>query len=278
MGIYGLATFVQEHCSLGEKESWHVDATEKRTSFVIDGNAFTYHYAMQSRTSWAHGGQYSAIARTIRHDLLILQRAGIELTFVFDGAVPQDKQKTRLHRYATYIERGATTLSNLDNINASLRRSASNEPQIPNELFLLPPLMLDVCIQTLREMGIRVIICTGEADGHVVNMAHNQDGYVLSKDSDMHVYPHSGKGYIPLNTLSISNDAVTATVYHPRALASLLNLDVALLPLFGTLLGNDYLDAKLVRMPIIEWCSERGFQCRSKTAFWPKFVAEFLHK
>lgn len=58
MGIYGLAAFVHEHSTLGDQKTWTVGDTAKPTTehFIVDGNAFTYHYAMQSRAGWIHGG------------------------------------------------------------------------------------------------------------------------------------------------------------------------------------------------------------------------------
>ncbi|KAI7882352.1 PIN domain-like protein [Lichtheimia hyalospora FSU 10163] len=281
MGIYGLAAFVHEHSTLGDQKTWSIgDAVNPTTEhFIVDGNAFTYHYAMQSRADWIHGGQYSVVAKAIQEDVLVLQRAGIQMTVLFDGAVPHDKQPTRLRRYASYIERASMTLSNLDNINSALRQSKlGDDLPIPSDFFLLPPLMLDVCVQALREMHVEIIVCADEADGQVATLAQVRNGYVVSKDSDMHVYPHAGKGYIPLGSLNIGNDMISATAYHPKSLASLLDLNIELLPLFGTLLGNDYLDTKLVREPITGWCSSRGFQCKSKTIYWPKIVAEFLRR
>ncbi|CDH52733.1 hypothetical protein RO3G_07522 [Lichtheimia corymbifera JMRC:FSU:9682] len=281
MGIYGLAAFVHEHSTLGDQKTWTVGDAAKPPAehFIIDGNAFTYHYAMQSRADWIHGGQYSVVAKAIQDDVLVLQRAGIQLTVLFDGAVPHDKQRTRLKRYATYLERASMTLSHLDHINSALRQSKMGDDlPIPSDFFLLPPLMLDVCVQALQEMKVETIVCADEADGQVATMAELRNGYMVSKDSDMHVYPRAGKGYVPLGSLNIRNDMVSATAYHPKALASLLDLKIDLLPLFGTLLGNDYLDTKLVRDPITEWCSSRGLQCKSKTVYWPKIVGEFLRK
>lgn len=224
-------------------------------------------------------GQYSVVAKAIQDDVLVLQRAGIQLTVLFDGAVPHDKQRTRLKRYATYLERASMTFSHLEHINNALRQSkVGDDLPIPSDFFLLPPLMLDVCVQALREMNVEIIVCADEADGQVATMAQERNGYVVSKDSDMHVYPRAGKGYIPLGSLNIRNDMVSATAYHPKSLASLLDLKIDLLPLFGTLLGNDYLDTKLVRDPITDWCSSRGFQCKNKTVYWPKIVGEFLRK
>ncbi|KAI8148110.1 PIN domain-like protein [Fennellomyces sp. T-0311] len=278
MGIFGLSAFVHEHGTLGDQCSWSSDAKEKADQhFIIDGNAFTYHYAMKNNTSWIHGGQYRAVAEVIRHDIAALQRAGIQITFLFDGALPDDKEHTRMKRYRSYIERAELLLTHLDQINQGFK---GKDGGIAADMYLIPPLMLDVCIQTIRDLGLDPVVCQGEADGHVVRLAEERQGYVISKDSDMHVYPKIGKGYIPLNTLSITNTEdsclVKATVYHPQRLASLLQLDTNILPVFGAILGNDYLDPQLVRYPIMDWCSSHSMTVKNKISFWPKCVAEFL--
>ncbi|KAI9251434.1 hypothetical protein BDA99DRAFT_202223 [Phascolomyces articulosus] len=204
-----------------------------------------------------------------------------------------------MKRYRSYIERAELLMAHLDQINANLKTQESGI-QHAADMYLIPPLMLEVCLQTIRDLGLNPIVCRGEADGHVVQLADKYQGYVVSKDSDMHVYPRIGKGYIPLNTLSIfsqineeeihsnsnSNNDITisystvkATVYHPQRLASLLKLEnVELLPLLGAILGNDYLDPQLVRYPIMEWCSSQNMPVKNKLGYWPKCVAEYLRE
>ncbi|KAI7853161.1 PIN domain-like protein, partial [Circinella umbellata] len=298
MGIFGLSAFVNEHVTLGTQYTWSSDSQQdKHDYFIIDGNAFTYHYAMKTNFNWVHGGQYRFFADTIRRDIAAMQRAGIRFVFLFDGALPHDKEYTRMKRYRSYIERAELLLAHLDQINNNLKTQESGI-QHAGDMYLIPPLMLEVCLQTIRDLGLNPIVCQGEADGRVVKLADEYQGYVISKDSDMHVYPHIGKGYIPLNTLSIfsqvNNDdddddddaqdkinisysTVKATIYHPEQLASFLHLNnVALLPLLGALLGNDYLDPQLVRYPIMEWCSSRNMTVKNKLSYWPKCVAEYL--
>ncbi|KAG0171878.1 hypothetical protein DFQ28_006579 [Apophysomyces sp. BC1034] len=273
MGIHGLSTFIQAHPSLGSSRTWNLDH-KSQDQFIIDGNAFVHHCAFSNKADWTHGGQYSRIADACRRYVATLQEAGIVLTFLFDGALPEEKQQTRIKRYRSYIDRVGMTIGNLSQINQSNRgANTENAIQYCSDLFLIPPLTLEVCAQTLRGLGVTVRICHGEADGEVVQLAHQLNGYVVSKDSDMHVYPHVGKGYIPLDSLVISS-SIVATVYHPQALASLLQINIDMLPLFGTLLGNDYLDVQVVRFPIMHWCAEQGINCKR----WPKYVAEFLRK
>ncbi|CAO3624221.1 unnamed protein product [Mucor hiemalis] len=212
---------------------------------------------------------------------------GIQTTFLFDGSLPQDKLETRIKRHKSYIERSVTTYWNLKQINTSNKNviNIQNGIQYYGDLFLIPPLTLEVVVQTLRELKVEVVICQGEADGEVVALAEEKSAYIVSQDSDMHVYPRVGKGYIPLDLLQLPTperenkvEVISAGVFRPEKLASLLYLDVHLLPLFGTLLGNDYLDVDLVRYPIGQWCSEQGIQMIKNQNGWPKIVAEFIRR
>ena len=57
MGIFGLSAFVHEHVTLGTQYTWSSDSQQdKHDYFIIDGNAFTYHYAMKTNFNWVHGG------------------------------------------------------------------------------------------------------------------------------------------------------------------------------------------------------------------------------
>lgn len=213
-------------------------------------------------------GEYANVANHLRRDILTLQKAGLQLTFLFDGALPADKEGTRLERLRNLLGRVSTLYDGKLGKGHSL-----------SDLYVIPPLMLDVCRQTIAELGVPHHTCQGEADAHVMRLAHESNGYCVSRDSDIHVCPCVGKGYIPLGTLKIEpeqDNKVHALVYQPEQLANLLQIDVNALSLFGTLLGNDYVDP--VRRPIEQWCASHGIQCHNKARMWPKHVALFLSR
>lgn len=285
MGIHGLSFFIKSFPTLVEKQEWEIRETKPETysdHFIIDGNAFVYHVAFENRTNWTHGGQYAAIADAVTSIVDTCHRSGIELTFLFDGALPQDKIETRLKRHRSYIERCATTIHNLRQINASNKNDLDGI-QYYGDIFVIPPLTLEVVIQTLKELNVTVKICQAEADGEVVALANEKKAYVVSQDSDMHVYPHVGKGYISLEQWKVPLEKeakfVSASVFHPESLAKLLVLEPHHLPLLGTLLGNDYLEADIIRQPISQWCTIEGVQIgKSNQHGWPKIVAELIRK
>ncbi|CAO3607359.1 unnamed protein product [Cunninghamella echinulata] len=232
--------------------------------------------------------EYNDFAKIISRLINKLQSFGFQLMFLFDGALPEAKENTRLKRYKGYIEKLSAILNNLSQIDTSNKQNPStttnNGPQYNRDLYIIPPLTIEVCIQTLRELGVTVLISSEEADGLVVQLAQEKNGYIISLDSDMYIYPHSGKGYIPLDSLKIPTindnhtDTITAKIYQPEKLANFLQLDKSLLPLFGSLLGNDYVNIQDIKHPIMNWCSTKsGFQVKKQgAAQWPRYVAEFL--
>ncbi|KAI8383016.1 hypothetical protein BD560DRAFT_444121 [Blakeslea trispora] len=287
MGIHGLSYFITSFPNLIEKTEWKLDSKESVDQFIVDGNAFVYHIAFQNRTNWTHGGQYAMIAEIVRKTVQTLLNAGIEMIFLFDGALPRDKLETRLKRHRSYIDRCISTYQNFGQINTSNKDSIDrhNGIQYYGDLFLIPPLTLEVVIQTLRELNIRVKICQAEADSEVVILANEKNAYVVSQDSDMYVYPCIGRGYIsfdllkiPLNKDGISSH-ISAGVYHPERLSAMLNLETCFLPLVGTLLGNDYLDVDSIRPLISQWCSTENIPATKNSSIgWPKLVAELIKK
>ncbi|KAI8089578.1 uncharacterized protein BX664DRAFT_386044 [Halteromyces radiatus] len=301
MGIHGLSTFVQNNPSLGVQKTWYLNNAEKNNDhLIVDGNAFVYHYAYLHRQHWTHGGQYEYMANVIRRIISIWKQAGFTLTFLFDGALPYDKQETRIKRYRDYVDRSVLTMNCLSHINNAnkvhLRLFTLEGPQYSSDLYVIPPLTIEVCMQTLRELDVSVLTCMEEADGVATQLAQETQGYVVSKDSDMHIYPDCGKGYIPLDSLEISslytNDQhhdddddhdipliISATIYQPKVLANLLGLELKMLPLFGTLLGNDYLDIQVIKYPIMTWCSKNvGWNKQNTISHWIKNVAEFIRQ
>lgn len=278
MGINGLSQFVKSHPSLTEATRWKLNSVNIKDRFIFDGNAFVYSCAYEYRTHWIYGGQYATIACVIVQIINKLKNAGIEPIFLFDGALPADKIETRTKRHRSYIQRCALVMSHLEAIN-TLNRDLEHL----SKLFLIPPLTFEVILQTLRDLQVYVRICDAEADGEVAKMAEKEDGYIVSQDSDMYIYPNTGKGYIPLNTLKIPIDDgnskhISASVFYPDRLAQLLRLDRQSLPLLGTLMGNDYLDGELCRYAIVEWCNKEGIQVGKNQTSWPRIVSEFINR
>ncbi|RUS18743.1 XPG domain containing-domain-containing protein [Endogone sp. FLAS-F59071] len=258
MGIKGLYSFVQQTPSLAHHIEWPLHPTTPLVSpqrLVIDGNAYVY-FLYCGRLDWIQGGQYQDFAELLRRHISALCGAGFDLAFLFDGPLPSQKHQNRLERDTEKITKIASTLQELDR---TTRTAGSTVPASSmRRLFLLPPLALDVTLQTLRTLPVTFEVCAGEADGAVAKLARQTGAYVMSRDSDYFVYNIGDAGYIPLDTLKVplnesQGQNIVATVYHPRDIAMHLGIPPALLPLFASLAGNDYVSSHIFEAEMLAY-------------------------
>ncbi|ORX50445.1 PIN domain-like protein, partial [Hesseltinella vesiculosa] len=289
MGVRGLTTFVQKHASLGEQKHWPFQTSgaspEPIDHFVFDGAAFVYHFAGIHNLHWTHGGQYFDFIDAIRQAISALQQAQLKLTFIFDGSLPANKLDTRKSRYGSYIDRSANVMTYLSDINKANKVVPFQKgPQYRGDLYLIPPMTTEACIAALRSMeGIHILHCTREADEQLAYYANLVNGYVVSQDSDFFVFPACGKGYIPLADLVLESAGpdpkIKAIVYHPSRLSSLLDLpSEELLPVIGTLLGNDYFSNRTILEAAVKaWAALKpGQQPRFGAIHFPRYLADIL--
>ncbi|CAG8471863.1 12115_t:CDS:2 [Ambispora leptoticha] len=294
MGIRGLNVYISNQ-NLGTPVSWTRGATctstesisqikicipknnlgEKQQYFVFDGNAFIYH-VYNEKLNWIFGGQYTTFANSLKSHTKTTHDYQIHQTYLFDGPLPLLKQKTRVSRFRDRIEK-CKNLCQLKRLFKSSSTYFNNK-----DAFLLPPLALEVAIQILRKiLDVKVEVCAGEADNSVARIVRSVGGYAIGNDSDYFVYDlrgecdgRSGGGYIPMNTLQIprndkltNNERIFATVYHTKDIATHFNMPVSLLPLLGTLIGNDYTESNQIA----------GLPDRNDIKEIAKFLSQYKH-
>ncbi|KAF9297831.1 hypothetical protein BGZ74_009629 [Mortierella antarctica] len=293
MGVLGLYSYFESR-SLGQRKNWasrisspssHTDnILAKQRYFILDGNAFIHHLYCGGPFEWIWGGQYSAFANHLTAHVQALENAGFRLHFLFDGPLPMQKLQTRLTRDTEKIRKVTRVVNDLEHYYhgysgmPGASHSLYDQPQQhlasgitgvsnsgaagrgagrSNSQFLIPPLVMDVTLQTLRSLGVELMVCDGEADGLVAQLAMEksldptiEEAYAVSKDSDYFIYntgSSSKGGYIPLDSLFVQVDpesqetTVSATVYSQSAIAEHLGIRPEFLPLFASLTGNDYL-------------------------------------
>ena len=78
-----------------------------------------------------------------------------------------------------------------------------------------------------------------EADAEIASLASAWNCPVLSNDSDFFIFDIQG-GYIPIWSFKWKSSRLKANIFHRRKLASYLGIREELLPLFASLVGNDY--------------------------------------
>ncbi|XP_050050336.1 single-strand DNA endonuclease ASTE1 [Dermacentor andersoni] len=232
MGVHGLSSFFTLNPDLSEWRNLH------STKLVVDGNNLIYMIYFTSNLECVYGGDYDGYATAIRNYFAVFKACGIELILVFDGGhdVSNRKLKTTQRRLQ---ERLATA-------------KAIAKTGAPN-LKILPILAHEVFKDVVRELGIPVFQCSFEADEEIAAIANHYECPVASQDSDFYIFNLTG-GFIRLDSISTtlqtvtvengqSMNALSCRWYHvDNLLGHFPGFDKSMLPLFATLMGNDFVN------------------------------------
>ncbi|XP_065300212.1 single-strand DNA endonuclease ASTE1 isoform X1 [Dermacentor albipictus] len=232
MGVHGLSSFFTLNPDLSEWRNLH------STKLVVDGNNLIYMIYFTSNLECVYGGDYDGYATAIRNYFAVFKACGIELILVFDGGhdVSNRKLKTTQRRLQ---ERLATA-------------KAIAKTGAPN-LKILPILAHEVFKDVVRELGIPVFQCSFEADEEIAAIANHYECPVASQDSDFYIFNLVG-GFIRLDSISTtlqtvtvengqSMNALSCRWYHvDNLLGHFPGFDKSMLPLFATLMGNDFVN------------------------------------
>ena len=85
-----------------------------------------------------------------------------------------------------------------------------------------------------------------EADTEIASLASAWNCPVLSNDSDFFIFDIKA-GYIPLSSLNWTKaDGLTAKIFYREKLASHFEISEEFLPLFASLVGNDYVSSEVL--------------------------------
>ncbi|KAI9281230.1 PIN domain-like protein [Umbelopsis sp. AD052] len=245
MGVRGLASYIRSQPALGNRVDVKSGA-DLKTKFFIDGNAYVHHLYMTSDLDWIHGGQYTEFADLFVSHLKQMQAAGIDLKIYFDGPLHDRKEQTRFLRHRGNIDRINNVLKNMTWLAQNTKSTKTNRStSVSQQLFVMPLLALDACVHAIRHNSIDFEFCDDEADGVIARQAKENGGFVISRDSDFFVYNLGAAGYIPIDTLTINPDGLTALAYRSDKIASHFGLEPKYMPVFASILGNDYLPPDL---------------------------------
>jgi hypothetical protein len=198
----------------------------KRRFFILDGNAYIHHLYC-GQFEWIWGGQYSSFVNLLTAHIRALEKSGFRLQFLFDGPLPAQKRATRLTRDTEKIRKMSRVVGDLEHyhvlgLGGGCNTLTSSEgpgvEALANQAggagggsggggggsgggaggaggrgyshFLIPPLVMEVTLQTLRALGVELLVCDGEADGLVAQLAMEKsmdvgvdEAYAVSKDS-----------------------------------------------------------------------------------------------
>lgn len=243
MGVRGLTSYIAQNA-----EKYLEPYELHDCSLVIDGDSLASNlYSWHSQCNSAFGGDYDQYFRCVVNFFAMLEKCNVTPYVLLDGGYERKKLETVRQRLRSKI--GAVKHIN------------------PFRCIPLFPLMLrEVFVEAVKTTGCRLMRCLFEADDEVSMLARKLNCPVLSYDSDYYIH---NVLYIPSITLSfrvhkrkipkkirnkLSPDEENPAAYYflDCAIYSVQNLvrnqlQKNMLPLFATLLGNDYINGRLFR-------------------------------
>ncbi|XP_047482912.1 protein asteroid-like [Penaeus chinensis] len=231
MGIRGLHSYVLEHAS--KTLEWH---KLHNRNLIIDGNNLAHFlYDECSGINAYFGGDYDKYANFVQKFFEGLKKCNVKVIVVMDGGQPVDGSKwvtvqTRLQMQLSMCLRASPSIANFK---------------------IFPPMGRQVFVTTLRSMDITILQTDFEADMEIAVLAKNLGYTVLSNDSDFIVCD------VPLIRLESMNykNVITETnkktgetysyipcfLFNREEFCTTAGINKEHLPLFGTLLSNDYI-------------------------------------
>lgn len=243
MGVRGLTSYIAQNA-----EKYLEPHELHDCDLVIDGDSLASNlYSWHSQCNSAFGGDYDQYFRCVVNFFEMLEKCNVTAYVLLDGGYEKKK-------LGTVRERLRSKIGAVKHIN-------------PFRCIPLFPLMLrEVFVEAVKSTGCRVMRCLFEGDDEVSVLARKLNCPVLSYDSDFYIH---NVLYIPSITLStrvhkrkipkkvrnkLSPDEENPAAYHflDCCIYSVSNLvrnqlEANMLPLFATLLGNDYINGRLFR-------------------------------
>ncbi|XP_053406347.1 protein asteroid homolog 1-like [Mercenaria mercenaria] len=273
MGVRFLTSYIIEN-----DDKFLCDYDLQDTKLIIDGSSLIFFLYEHYKIPHQFGGDYDIFARRCKEFFNILTQCNVTPVVVFDGA--DDPNNMKLTTLEGRMYRQINKLSS------------------EKEEFFLPHLSFVTFRQVLVELDIAHVASLYEADKEIAVLANKLGCPVLSNDSDFYVFRLS-RGYIPLAcigelvpkqnaTSGIPTFYLKVKLYRSEDFLSKefdMKDDEYMLPVFATLMGNDYFDSRgitlsLQRNPkymlrpdpkepqnIIQWICKTDF-ISGKTAFW----------
>ncbi|XP_036414367.1 protein asteroid homolog 1-like [Colossoma macropomum] len=226
MGVQGLKTYMEGNSDVLKRRNF------RNSKLVIDGSNLYYSLYFQSHLDQAHGGEYEGFEKVVSRFFANLRICTIKPYVVLDGGDDISDKK-----FDTLKKRAEDRIKRADALSKGRRGEA------------LPILIKNVFKQVLRKLKVPLIQCVAEADWEVAALANEWNCPVLSNDSDFYIFDIKG-GFLPLfdfhwrKVTSIRQSDkkyIPASWYSVSNLCSTLNcMNKQLLPIFATILGNDY--------------------------------------
>lgn len=231
MGIPGLTSFIDENPHL------LTDYKLFNTKVVIDGNNlyhFLYNYFNVDNIC---GGDYDTFGKCVKSYFKKLIACNIDSYVVFDGAYHPDDRKLQ-----SCFSRAQSRIALGGSISPGDRGK------------ILPILAQETFRTVLDELGINHVTCDFEADRQLTALANEYSCPVMSNDSDFFVYDIKS-GFVLLDYMNLHVHCedqngekvkyLKVQIYFLQKLLSYFpGFNKEVIPLFASILGNDYVPAE----------------------------------
>lgn len=234
MGIRGLKSFVECNPHLLSDHELH------DTYLLIDGSNLLYIlYFDTGDINFHNGGDYDKYYNILHTIFSAFKKCNITPVVIFDGGYTVDERKKK------------TTINRATNRNFVVTELAAG---LKPRTRALPILAQEVMYEVLRELNVTFAQCDFEADNEIAVLARYLNCPILSQDSDFYIFDVPS-GFIPIDTIyfedvSCKNNPEISCMrcqmfYVDNFMSYFPNFKKSLLPIFSTLSGNDYVDARI---------------------------------
>ncbi|KAK0461056.1 uncharacterized protein EV420DRAFT_1619552 [Desarmillaria tabescens] len=279
MGVHGLTTYLRENRRALSRTVQCSSNDPNPICVVVDAWSLIYVLHQRCNLPWIYGGEYAEFVKVVTDVVQAWISAGLRISFVFDGPYPELKHATLVSRASKSIIEPSLLFFRTSQASRISPRFLK-EAQIIPPLYYLATLhaLEQLCASTssLDSVILMPVELAGRLGGYVLGndsdfVVLNSDGYlgyipldemvwtalipdqvadVVDDDDFQQVRkpksrtraakaaPALGKGIMPPE--NATQMTLSFSVYSPSVLADHLKLPVTLLPLLGSLVGNDF--------------------------------------
>lgn len=233
MGVQGLKTYI-ESSSRNDLKTWAF----RDKQLIIDGCNLFYSLCFDSNLDQIHGGDYDTFEKVVRQFFENLSACDVHPYVVIDGGDDHTDKK-----WDTLLTRKQKKIKDAYDLSLGKRRQ------------VLPLLTEKVFKQVLKKLKVPVVQTLEEADWEIAALAEEWNCPVLSNDSDIYIF-NLRAGLLPITHFhwrkvrvnrKTNQKFILSKHFIARKFCKSFKMNVSLLPVFASILGNDY-----VKLPNIK--------------------------
>ncbi|XP_048882479.1 protein asteroid homolog 1-like [Brienomyrus brachyistius] len=227
MGVQGLYSYVMGRRDFFQEVKVH------DTKLIIDGTNILYHLAFWPTLDLQHGGDYDALADTIRFFFKALSICKIKPFVVLDGGKDYSGRKLD-----TVKQRAQQKIKEAHNMSTGTKQE------------IMPLLIREVFKEVLSSLQVPFVQCMAEADREIASLANEWSCPVLTSDSDFFIFDLK-RGCFPFKefqwkTVTECSKYIRAQRYSADRFCAHFRMNKELLPLFATMRGNDWVQSQVM--------------------------------